>query len=93
MKGIFINIFNKFLTNGLSKKNQSKFFKKMKVATRIILVLAIAVIVFNIFQLDFNDIFSNKNTTSLITIIAGLCCILMLRIITLVNKIKNYKKR
>ena len=93
MKGIFINIFNKFLTNGLSKKNQSKFFKKMKVATRIILVLAIAVIVFNIFQLDFDDIFSNKNTTSLITIIAGLCCILMLRIITLVNKIKNYKKR
>ena len=65
----------------------------MKVATRIILILAIAVIVFNIFQLDFDDIFSNKNTTSLITIIAGLCCILMLRIITLVNKIKNYKKR
>ena len=65
----------------------------MKVANRIILILAIAVIVFNIFQIDFDDIFSEKNTTSLITIIAGLCCIVMLRIITIVNKIKNYKKR
>ena len=45
------------------------------------------------FKIQGSDIFSNKNTTSLITIIAGLCCILMLRIITLVNKIKNYKKR
>ena len=74
-------------------KKEFVFYKKMKVANRIILILAIAVIVFNIFQIDFDDIFSNKNTTSLITIIAGLCCILMLRIITLVNKIKNYKKR
>ena len=65
----------------------------MKVANRIILILAIAVIVFNIFQIDFEDIFSDKNTTSLITIIAGLCCIVMLRIITIVNKIKNYKNR
>lgn len=65
----------------------------MKVANRIILILAIAVIVFNIFQIDFDDIFSEKNTTSLITIIAGLCCIVMLRIITIVNKIKNYKNR
>lgn len=74
-------------------KKEFVFYKKMKVANRIILILAIAVIVFNIFQIDFEDIFSDKNTTSLITIIAGLCCIVMLRIITIVNKIKNYKNR
>ena len=74
-------------------KKEFVFLQKMKVANRIILILAIAVIVFNIFQIDFEDIFSDKNTTSLITIIAGLCCIVMLRIITIVNKIKNYKNR
>lgn len=74
-------------------KKEFVFYKKMKVANRIILILAIAVIAFNIFQIDFEDIFSDKNTTSLITIIAGLCCIVMLRIITIVNKIKNYKNR
>jgi len=64
----------------------------MKTATKIISILAIMIIVLNIIQLNLNDIFSDKNTVSLITIIAGFCCLLILRIIVITKKIKNYKK-
>jgi len=85
MKGIFINIFNKFLT--------TRFKKIMKKTTTIFSVLAILIIVFNITLIDFNEFFSKKNTVVLITIIAGACCLLLLQILRILNKIKNYKNK
>ena len=65
----------------------------MKKTTTIFSVLAILIIVFNITLIDFNEFFSKKNTVVLITIIAGACCLLLLQILRILNKIKNYKNK
>jgi len=64
----------------------------MKKTIIIISVLAILIIVFNITLIDFNEFFSEKNTVAIVTIIAGLCCLILLRIVKVSNKIKNYNK-
>jgi hypothetical protein len=64
----------------------------MKKIIIIISVLAILIIVFNITLIDFNVFFSEKNTVAIITIIAGICCLVLLRIVKVSNKIKNYNK-
>jgi phosphotransferase system glucose/maltose/N-acetylglucosamine-specific IIC component len=92
MKGIFINIFNKFLTNWSDKKILKIYKKIMKKLIIIISILAILLIVFNIRLIDFNEFFSEKNTVAIVTIIAGLCCLILLRIVKVSNKIKNYNK-
>ena len=58
----------------------------------VISILTILIILFNITLIDFSDIFSEKNTVAIITIIAGLCCLMLLLIIRVSNKIKNYNK-
>ncbi len=58
----------------------------------VISILTILIILFNITLIDFSDFFSEKNTVAIITIIAGLCCIIILLIIRVSNKIKNYNK-
>tara|TARA_B100001996_G_C18101030_1_gene377345 strand:- start:159 stop:359 length:201 start_codon:yes stop_codon:yes gene_type:complete len=64
----------------------------MKIATTIISIIALLIIIFNITLLDFNDFFSDNNTIALVTIIAGLCCLVILRILVLTNKIKDFRK-
>ena len=64
----------------------------MKNPIIIISILAILLIVFNITLIDFNEFFSEKNTVSIVTIIAGLCCLILLQIVKVSNKIKNYNK-
>jgi phosphotransferase system glucose/maltose/N-acetylglucosamine-specific IIC component len=92
MKGIFINNFNKFLTNLSDKKILNIYKKIMKKIIVVLSILAILIIVFNITLIDFNEFFSEKNTVAIITIIAGLCCLILLRIVKVSNKIKNYNK-
>jgi len=64
----------------------------MKIATKIISVIAILIIAFNISLIDFNNFFSDNNTIALVTIIAGLCCLVIIRILILTNKIKDFRK-
>lgn len=64
----------------------------MKKIIVVLSILAILIIVFNITLIDFNEFFSEKNTVAIITIIAGLCCLILLRIVKVSNKIKNYNK-
>ncbi len=64
----------------------------MKIATRIISVIAILIITFNISLIDFSNFFSDNNTIALATIIAGLCCLVIIRILVLTNKIKDFGK-
>jgi hypothetical protein len=64
----------------------------MKIATRIISVIAILIITFNISLIDFSNFFSDNNTIALVTIIAGLCCLVIIRILVLTNKIKDFGK-
>jgi len=64
----------------------------MRIATKIISIIALLIIIFNITLLDFNDFFSDNNAVALVTIIAGLCCLVILRILVLTNKIKDFRK-
>ena len=64
----------------------------MKIATKIISIIAILIIIFNITLIDFSNFFSDNNTIALVTIIAGLCCLVILRILVLTNKIKDFRK-
>ena len=58
----------------------------MRIATKIISIIALLIIIFNITLLDFNDLLSDNNTVALVTIIAGLCCLVILRILVLIMK-------
>ncbi len=64
----------------------------MKIATKIISIIAILIIIFNMTLIDFSNFFSDNNTIALVTIIAGLCCLVILRILVLTNKIKDFRK-
>jgi len=64
----------------------------MKIATRIISVMAILIIIFNMSLIDFSNFFSDNNIIALVTIIAGLCCLVIIRILILTNKIKDFRK-
>ena len=64
----------------------------MKIATRIISVIAILIIIFNMTLIDFSNFLSDNNTIALITIIAGLCCLVIIRILILTNKIQEFRK-
>ena len=58
----------------------------------VISVLAILIVLFNITLIDFGNLLSKNNTVPVITIIAGLCCLMLLLIVRISNKIKNYNK-
>ena len=42
--------------------------------------------------IDFSNFFSDNNTIALVTIIAGFCCLVIIRILILTNKIKDFGK-
>lgn len=52
----------------------------MKIFSYIIYILAIILIGYNSFQLDFNNLFAGKSKVAIICIIAALCAIVLLLI-------------
>ena len=64
----------------------------MKTVTKIISIIAILIIIFNMSLIDFSNFFSDNNTIALVTIIAGFCCLVIIRILILTNKIKDFGK-
>tara|TARA_R110002073_G_scaffold56835_7_gene144432 strand:+ start:11939 stop:12142 length:204 start_codon:yes stop_codon:yes gene_type:complete len=66
----------------------------MKIFTYILSITALGLIIFNLTQIDYNDPFGDKSTVALITILAGLCTILLLAILRISKKIEaKVKKR
>ncbi len=65
----------------------------MKIFTSILVVLAFALIIFNITLLDFNHLFEGESSVALIGIVASFCAILILLIFrmskTIVEKTKD----
>lgn len=61
----------------------------MKYVVYAILVLAIASMVFNIFQLNFSNLFAGDSQIALISILASTCVILLLSILLISYKIKE----
>lgn len=66
----------------------------MRVFTYILSVIALALIVFNISKLDFDNLFEGESMIALITIVSGLCAIVLLAIIRISRRIEsNLKKK
>ena len=65
----------------------------MKIFTLILTVIAIALIIFNTGELNFDALFEGESQTALITIIASLCSILLLQILRISKKIEKLSKK
>ncbi len=65
----------------------------MKNLTYILSAIALGLVVYNLTQVDFDDLFSDKNTVALITIMAGLCAILLLTILRVSKNIETKVKK
>jgi len=64
----------------------------MKNFIYILLVLAIGLLIFNITQLDFSNLFSEESTGSFIGILASLCVIVLMFILLISRKIQSKVK-
>lgn len=64
----------------------------MKIFTTILIILAIALIIFNISQLDFNKPFEGNSMVALIGIIASFCAVFILLIFKMSKKIEEKLK-
>ena len=66
----------------------------MRIFTYVLSIIALGLIIFNLIQIDYNDPFGDKSTIALITVLAGLCTILLLAILRVSKKIEvKIKKR
>ncbi|MFD2908288.1 hypothetical protein ACFSX9_06025 [Flavobacterium ardleyense] len=59
----------------------------MKIFTYVAIAIALALIVFNIFQVDFSNPLQGQSSIALIGIVAGFCAILLLILLMLSKKI------
>ena len=64
----------------------------MKILIYIISLAAISIIVFNMAQIDFVNFFSKDNFNYAIMILAGLSCLIVMRIMMVNEKINKVKK-
>ncbi|MEO8253653.1 MAG: hypothetical protein ABI554_04635 [Flavobacterium sp.] len=61
----------------------------MKIFTNILVFIAAALVIFNITQLDFSNLFKNDNAVAFIGIAASSCAILILVIFRMSKKIEE----
>ena len=64
----------------------------MKILIYIISLAAISIIIFNIAQIDLDNFFSKDNFNYVIMILAGLSCLIVMRIMMVNEKISKAKK-
>lgn len=65
----------------------------MKIATLILTILAVGLIIFNATKLDFNALLEGESYTAVLTIVAGLCAIILLQILRVSKKIEALQKK
>ena len=65
----------------------------MKIFIWILSIIALALIVFNITKLDFNNLFQGESFTAVLTSISALCAIILLQILRLSKKIEALQKK
>ncbi len=65
----------------------------MKIFTYILSIIAILLVIFNFVSIDFRDPFSNESIIALITVVAGLCVVVLLAILRISKKIETIQKR
>ena len=64
----------------------------MRILIYIISLAAIAIIIFNLIQIDLENFFSKENFNYGIMILAGFSCLIIMRIMILNEKINREKK-
>jgi hypothetical protein len=64
----------------------------MKIFTSILIILATALIIFNVTQLDFNNPFEGDSMIALIGIVASFCAVFILLIFKMSKKIEEKLK-
>lgn len=64
----------------------------MKIFIHILTLVAVALIIFNATQLNFNALLEGQSLVALITIIASLCAIMLLQILRISKKIEAKSK-
>ena len=65
----------------------------MKIISLIISLLALVLIAFNLTKVDFNAPFEGQSMAALITIMAGLCAILLMLILRVSKQIESKVKQ
>ena len=64
----------------------------MKYFIHIATIIAIALVIFNATKLNFDSLLKGESATAVMTIIAGLCAILLLQIFRISKKIEKLDK-
>ncbi|MBT0607836.1 hypothetical protein [Aequorivita echinoideorum] len=65
----------------------------MKTLIYILIAAAAALVIYNAFQLDFNNLLQDDSSIAVISILAGFCSILLLVILLISQKIAKKSKR
>lgn len=65
----------------------------MKITIIILHIIALSLIIYNITNVDFNNLFAKESVIALITILASLCAILLLQILRVSKRIKKHAKK
>lgn len=70
----------------------SNFTANMKIFTNVLLGIALAMVIFNITILDFNNLFGEKSIVALIGVVASFCAVCVLVIFKLSKMIVEKNK-
>jgi len=65
----------------------------MKIFTTVLSLIAVALIIFNATQLNFDALFEGQSMIAVITILASLCAILVLQILRISKRIELLSKK
>lgn len=65
----------------------------MKIVTIILSVIALALIIFNATQLNFDALFEGQSLVAIIVILASLCAIILLQILQASKRIEQLSKQ
>ena len=61
----------------------------MKIFTYVAVAIALALIVFNLFQIDYSNAFEGYSTIAIIGVVAGICAILLLALLSFSKMIEE----
>ena len=61
----------------------------MKYLIYSISVIALSLIVYNLLKFDFKNFFSDENYSLIVMILSGICCLIIMRIMIINEKIKK----
>ena len=64
----------------------------MKVFIYFLSFLSVALIIYNSFKLDFNDLFLGDSFYAIVTILSASCALILLQILRISKEIEKYQK-